>query len=99
MGLEKDYSSLGGSKNRDEFEKFLCRIVRRMIRLGHNGLWKGDFYRIDNRDIYIVEVKKSPKPVILEDDSKEYYCVREGTTTNSLPISQALIHSEENFKA
>lgn len=98
LGLEKDYNSLGGKRNRDEFNQYLCKIIRRMIGLGHNRLWKREFHRINNKEICIIEVKRSPKPVILKDNGKEYYYVREGTTTNSLPISEALTHYEENFK-
>ncbi len=84
VGLEDDYNSLG-KKNRDGFQLHLVEIITCHITEAFNDFWKIKFDNIDGKDICIVEVKRSPKPVYIDD---KFY-IRKTSSTRSLKIDEA----------
>ena len=89
LGLEMDYSSLR-KKNKDGFENELGQVISRYIGSVQRKLVKIHFERLENKEICVIEVSPSPKPVYIEKGGKHEFPVRLGNSTPILDTKDAM---------
>ncbi len=88
-GLEGDYKTLP-KKNRDGFENHMSMLIKIMIGLSYAKYINIKFENIDGKDICMVTVRESHRPVYLKDgDKKEEFYVRVGNSTQPFSMSEA----------
>lgn len=89
LGLKKDYNTLK-HKNRDGYEREVFRIISTYI--GHEACFGNhvSFYRIDGKDICLVDVESSPNPVYVTDGKETTFYVRTGNATYPLSVKQTV---------
>jgi membrane protein YdbS with pleckstrin-like domain len=88
-GLEDDYKTLP-KKSRDGFENHMSMLIKVMIGLSFAKYINVKFENIDGKDICMVTVRESHKPVYLKDnDKKEEFFVRVGNSTQPFSMSEA----------
>ncbi len=100
LGLDYDFNSLGG--NKDEFELHLRNLINSSFGkvFATNNL-KIDFESINNKDVCVIDIKKSSKPLYVEvsennTKSKKFY-VRSGNTSQELEINDVSDYIEGRF--
>ena len=98
LGLDNDYNTLR-KKNKDGFNLALVQVISNHIGEEFNDYWQVKFIKIDNKEICIIEVKKSPKPVITHKSSKEdNFYIRSGHATIPLNRRKMLGYISNHFK-
>jgi len=96
IGLDLDYATFK-KENKDNFSQHLSNILERDIGIQFSNYWKEKFIEIDNKEICIIEVSKSLKPVFTRVNNEEKFFVRSGSTTKSLKPSNLHEYIEMNF--
>jgi len=96
-GLENDLKNVK-KRNTDGFENFFNLIFTNMIGLEFRHYIDISFEKINKKDLCIIKVKASSKPVYLKDQKSEHFYIRAGNATHPLRISEATRYIEENFK-
>jgi len=86
-GMEEDYQSLV-RKDRDGFENHFSQCVKHMIGIESRQYISVLFEKIDEKDVCLIEVSPSPKPVYLKANGNEEFFIRTGNTTSPLKISE-----------
>ncbi len=97
VGLENDIKNVK-KKDLDGFENFFNIIFTKMIGLEFRKNIEISFEKINKKDICIIDVKQSNKPVYIKDEKNEHFYIRAGNATHPLRISEATRYIEENFK-
>lgn len=96
-GLEDDLKNMK-KKDLDGFENFFNITFTNMIGLEFRNYIDISFEKIKNKNICIIRVKPSSKPVYLKDKKNESFYIRAGNATHPLRISEATRYIEDNFK-
>lgn len=96
IGLDWDYATFK-KENRDDFSQHLSNILERDIGIQFANYWKEKFIEIDNKEICIIEVRKSSIPVFTKGNDEEKFFVRSGSTTKSLKPSDLHEYIKMNF--
>ncbi|PKN61694.1 MAG: ATP-binding protein [Deltaproteobacteria bacterium HGW-Deltaproteobacteria-15] len=91
VGLERDYATLR-RKDRDGFEQLLMRIVKDRLGADVCPLVHVLFHTIDGKDVCLVVVEGSHRPVYLQHDHEPRYYLRIGNATAELNVKEALEH-------
>ncbi len=89
LGLKKDYKSLG-KKDKDGFQLKLVEIVSNHIANEFVDYWRIKFLSVENKEICVVEVDKSPEPVYTKRRNmkdKDFF-IRKGSSTRPLSRSE-----------
>lgn len=97
VGLENDLKNIK-RKDLDGFENFFNLIFTKMIGLEFRHYVDISFEKFKKKDICIIRVQPSSKPVYLKDKKSESFFIRAGNATHPLRISEATRYIEENFK-
>jgi hypothetical protein len=97
VGLENDLKNIK-KKNLDGFENFFNIIFTNMIGLEFRKNVEVTFKKVNKKDICVINVKASKKPVYLKDSKNESFYIRAGNATHPLKISEATRYIEDNFK-
>lgn len=97
VGLENDLKNMK-RKDLDGFENFFNMVFTSMIGLEFRKYVDIEFKKIERKDVCVIKVKPSPKPVYLKDKKNESFYIRAGNATHPLRISEATRYVEENFK-
>jgi len=99
--LEKDYSSLGGSK--DEFELHLRNLINKNFGVSYatTGL-KITFPEVNENEICRIDIKRGAKPLYLEVTDKngiksEKFYVRSGNSSQEVPLSELNPYFTDRF--
>ncbi len=97
VGLANDLKNMK-RKDLDGFENFFNMIFTNMIGLEFRHYIDISFEKINKKDICVIRVKPSPKPVYLKEQKNESFYIRAGNATHPLRISEATRYIEDNFK-
>ena len=87
LGLSEDIASLGSKSNLDGFELFLRDLLDANLSATTAGTVRTSFETLDEKDICIVRVSRSGKPVYakkLKESQKSEFWVRVGNATKQL---------------
>ncbi len=80
LGLERDYESLG-SGNADKFELHLRQLIKKYLKNSFEKYIKVTFPELDGKEICVVKVAKSSKPVFTYHQGEEGFFVRNGNAS------------------
>lgn len=79
-GLERDMQTLA-KKNADGFELHLRNIIKKYLGENFEKYLKITFPKIDNKEICVVKISKSGKPVFITFEDGENFYVRNGNSS------------------
>ncbi|MBN2197831.1 putative DNA binding domain-containing protein [Candidatus Wolfebacteria bacterium] len=92
LGLENDYQTIQ-RKNSDGFENHFTQAFNSMIGPEFRNLIKLWFYQIKEKEICLIQVAPSSKPVYLKLNNNEHFYIRTGNIVTDLKFSEV-----ENYK-
>lgn len=96
FGLENDYSTTEYSK--DKFLNLLNVLIKDYIGLDISPYINMKIEEVQGKDICVVKVDKSHKPVFMKTDGQEKQLyIRRGTTTHSLDSEETHFYIETNW--
>ncbi|MEM4780329.1 MAG: DUF262 domain-containing protein [Halalkalicoccus sp.] len=94
-GLDRDYSLIG---SRDEFGLQLDReIANRLGRMMAVTYTTVEFETVDDKDLCVIRVDRSPEPVFFDNGSGEEFYVRMGTSAEPMGMQEANDYIQTNF--
>lgn len=96
-GLEDDYHTLV-RKDRDGFENHFNMVLKNMLGAEFRQYAKMSFESIEDKDVCLIEVVSSPKPVYMKVEGTEEFYIRTGNTTSQLKISEVNSYIESKWK-
>ena len=93
LGLEKDFKTLK-HKNRDGYEREVFRIIS--TQLGHEACFSNhiSFYSLNEKDVCLVDIEPSEKPIYVSDTENTTFYVRTGNATYPLSVKEAVNYLE-----
>lgn len=99
LGIQKDLKTLGRKQSKDGFKLHLTNIINNCLGKEFHQLTSFLIEHIDGKDVCIIEVLPSPRPVFLNlGKDKEFY-IRTNASSQSMNIEEAIeyinIHWEE----
>ncbi len=97
VGLKDDLKNMK-RKDLDGFENFFNMVFTNMIGLEFRRYIDISFKKVSRKDLCIIDVKPSSKPVYLKDKKNESFYIRAGNATHPLRMSEATRYIEDNFK-
>ncbi len=86
LGLDKDFKTLA-KPNIDGFELHLRQVIKKYLGQSFEKYLKISFPKIDNKEICVIKILRSGKPVFVEFEGKDYFFVRIGNS--SIPKNRA----------
>jgi hypothetical protein len=96
LGLDKDLAQLHDSF--DEFERTLTNAVNTYLGKINRSYVNVRFEKIENKDIAVVSVSKSPHPVYVKyEGKKEEFYFRSGNSCEALEISEVNQYIKEHW--
>jgi len=87
VGLHHDYGTLQ-RPDRDGFENHFTQVFNAMVGPEFRHLVKLWFHALNDAEICVVQVARSPRPVYLSFDGGEEFFVRTGNITTALKLSE-----------
>lgn len=100
LGLEKDYENLGdGHKHSDGFENRITEEISKFIGKEYRKYAKVEFFNNLDKEICVVTVKESPRPVFLRHENKNEFIIRNGNRTQKLDIKEALSYIKMHWES
>jgi len=94
LGLNKDYKDLGG---RDEFLQKITQIINNYLGASNNAQVDIEFFQQDGKDICLVRVQKSPRPVYLKKGNEEKFYVRTQNSSRIITGEEASKFRQSRF--
>lgn len=85
LGLEKDFKTLS-KQNKDGFELHLRQIIKKYLGENFEKYIKITFPKVDEKEICVVKILKSGRPVFVQYEGDEQFFVRNGNS--SIPKSR-----------
>jgi len=96
LGLDKDLSQLHGSV--DEFELTLTNAINTYLGKINRSYLSVRFEKVENKDIAVISVTKSPHPVYVKcEGKKEEFYFRSGNSCQPLELSEATQYIKEHW--
>jgi hypothetical protein len=97
VGLERDYASLSKS-NRDGFELHLTNLL--LDRLGRDltPCVECHFHQIEESDVCRVEIRPSPRPVVVVEGNAQAFYLRTGNSTRQLSVTEILAYQKQRWR-
>jgi hypothetical protein len=80
LGLEKDFQTLN-KKNLDGFELHLRQVIKKYLGDYFEKYLKISFPKVDDKEICLVQISKSGKPVFVSYEGEEHFFVRNGNSS------------------
>ena len=80
LGLDRDFNTLS-KKNKDGFELHLRQLVKKYLGESFEKYIKISFPIIDGKEICLVKVLRSSKPVFINYEGNEFFFVRSGNSS------------------
>jgi membrane protein YdbS with pleckstrin-like domain len=96
IGIEHDYQTLN-RKDADGFHNHFSLTFKNMIGPEFRHFVQLNQEKVDDKDLVVVAVAPSPKPVYLKDGNDEEFFVRTGNSTTSLRLSEAASYIDSHF--
>lgn len=87
LGLDKDLSQLEG--NLDSFELHFTNTINKYLGKISRPYLNVEFEKVDGKDIALIVVKKSPRPVYIKYEDKTEFYIRSGNSCQPLDVSEA----------
>jgi hypothetical protein len=94
LGLEKDLKLYN---SHDEFERTFTNAVNTYLGKLYGAYVNMKFHKIEDKEIAVVIVKKSPHPVYVTCDGKETFFIRSGNTCQQLELSEANLYIKDHW--
>lgn len=79
LGLENDYNTFNEGRNYDKFELHLTQIIENRIKPSVLHYLSKDVIVINGKEICVINIQESLKPIFLEYKGEKQFIVREGT--------------------
>jgi hypothetical protein len=95
-GLEEDYKLLS-KKNTDGFLLRMNQLIANYIGKEYHANIKIDVKSIDGKDVCIIKINPSSKPVIFKHGDKQEFVVRTNAASESFPLDKALPYISSHF--
>lgn len=95
-GLQDDYMSLM-RKDRDGFENHFNQIFKLLIGAEFREYVELSFETIEDKDVCLVTVVPSPKPVYVSQNGEEEFFIRTGNTTSPLSVRETHSYIESHW--
>lgn len=96
QGLERDYATLR-HKNRDGFERMLLDIVEHYLGGEFCPYVHALFTEFDGKDVCLLIVELSPRPVYLKRGGKSEFYLRSGNSTRALDVRESMGYAEHRW--
>ncbi|MEA1929306.1 MAG: putative DNA binding domain-containing protein [Patescibacteria group bacterium] len=96
-GLEKDYKTLV-RQDRDGLENHFTLAFKNILGVEFRQFVNLEFEKVGKREVCLVIVEQSDKPVYLKDGKGEEFYIRTGNTTTPLSMSEARSYIEGHWK-
>ncbi len=97
IGMGADYLTLN-KQNSDGFENHFSNIFQSLIGAEFRALVKLHWQKSGEKDLCVISVAPSSKPVFLKTDNSEEFYIRTGNGTTSLKLSEASNYINSRFK-
>lgn len=97
VGLTPDYQTLGKRPDRDGFQQALVNIISNVLGKPACASIRISVESVDEKDVCIVEVNRSPRPIYLADGSASKFWIRSGSTTQELSTSEAVSYIAQHW--
>ncbi len=97
LGIEKDLQTLS-KRNTDGFQLALTDIVQAHLGLECMVCIHPRFERIDDKQICVVLIEKSPKPVFCAQGNAYNFWLRAGNSTRRLDVKAAMDYIQRHWK-
>jgi hypothetical protein len=97
IGLGDDVKNMK-KKNLDGFENFFNMVFTHMVGLEFRHYIEMHFEKVKGKNICVIRVRKSQKPVYVKNKKEEEFYIRAGNATHPLRISEATRYIQENFR-
>jgi CheY-like chemotaxis protein len=98
VGIENDLRTLRKS-NQDGFQLALTDIVKTYLGMEQVPNLKIRFEQMGDKQICVVAIERSPKPVFFAAGNAHKFFVRMGNSTRSLDVKETLDYSQANWKS
>jgi hypothetical protein len=89
IGLEKDYVTLHERPDRDGYQQFLVNLYSTSLGRDIGSNVSISFHQMNDHDICILSVRRSSRPVWVEDGILRKLYIRSGNTTQELNAEEA----------
>ncbi len=96
-GLEKDFQTLA-RKDRDGLENHFTLAFKSFLGVEFRQFVNLEFEKVAKRDVCLIIVEQSDRPVYLKDNNSEEFYIRTGNTTTPLSMSEARSYIEGHWK-
>jgi len=96
LGLNNDLSTLK-KENIDGFELQLIGIINKYIGSGFNSHVKISFPTYDDKQVCLIKVSKSSKPIFTTFEEREDFFIRSGCSSQPLSREQQSIYEKEHW--
>ncbi len=95
-GIEEDLNSLV-RKDRDGFENHINQLLKHAIGAEFRQYITVSFVAFDSKEVAVIEVDPSPKPVYVKLNGSEEFFIRTGNTTSPLKLSEVGSYIESHW--
>jgi hypothetical protein len=96
LGLDRDLAQLHESL--DEFERTLTNAINTHLGRINRSYMNVEFEKVENKDVAVISVKKSPHPVYVKcEGKKEEFHFRSGNSCQQLELSDATRYIKEHW--
>lgn len=90
LGLESDLNSFGKKNSKDAFLLHFDTLVKNYLGNEFNADIKTSFAPVKDREIFVVEISASNKPVFLQSDGKQEFYVRGSASSQPYSMREAV---------
>ena len=97
LGIEKDYPTLK-KQNSDGFVLYLLQVINNCLGKEFNNFLNMKVENIDGKEICVVEISKSDKPVFMKYDNKEEFYIRASLSSQPLNVREAMEYINMHWK-
>jgi len=96
LGLDKDYLTLK-KKNSDGFELAVVQAVSESIGAEMCQNLKFNFLTVQEKEVCVIHICKSVKPVYVETKDQSYFYIRTGNSTQQLDTKRAIEYIQTHW--
>ncbi|MCR4328606.1 MAG: putative DNA binding domain-containing protein [Patescibacteria group bacterium] len=96
LGLHHDYQTLG-RQSADGFENHFTQLFNKMLGPDIRHLAQLTFHKVQDKDICMVDISPSPRPVYLATENDEFFYVRTGNISTPLKLSEVESYARERW--
>lgn len=96
LGLEKDIKTLSKA-NKDGFELHLRQIIKKYLGLDFEKHIKIEFRMVDEKEICVVKILRSDKPIFINYEGNEQFFVRNGNSSTPKTRQEQSLYEKEHW--